>query len=68
VLAQTGHEIDPEALQQRVRARLSGFKVPGEVIVVDDIVRSPSGKPDYPWAQAVAKAASRDQAEAEQTD
>ncbi len=68
VLAQTGHEIDPEALKQRVRARVSGFKVPREVIVVDDIVRSPSGKPDYPWAQAVAKAASRDHAEAEQTD
>jgi 3-oxocholest-4-en-26-oate---CoA ligase len=63
VLPQTGHEIDPEAVRQHVRARLSGFKVPREVIVVDDIVRSPSGKPDYPWAKGVAEAALRDQNE-----
>ena len=63
VLPQSGHEIDPEAVRQHVHARLSGFKVPREVIVVDDFVRSPSGKPDYPWARAVAEAALRDQNE-----
>ena len=63
VLPQTGHEIDPEAVRRHVHARLSGFKVPREVIVVDDIVRSPSGKPDYPWARAFAEAALRDQNE-----
>jgi acyl-CoA synthetase (AMP-forming)/AMP-acid ligase II len=60
VLPRAGHEIDPEAVRQHVHSRLSGFKVPRDVIVVDDIVRSPSGKPDYPWAQAVAEAALRD--------
>jgi acyl-CoA synthetase (AMP-forming)/AMP-acid ligase II len=63
VLPQSGHEIDPETVRQHVHAKLSGFKVPREVIVVDDFVRSPSGKPDYPWARAVAEAALRDQSE-----
>ncbi len=63
VLARAGHEIDPEAVRQHVHARLSGFKVPRDILVVDHIVRSPSGKPDYPWAQAVAEAALRDRDE-----
>ena len=63
VLPQAGHEIDPEAIRQHVHAKLSGFKVPREILVVDDIVRSPSGKPDYRWAKAVAEAALRDQSE-----
>ena len=60
VLARAGNEIDPEAVRQHVHTRLSGFKVPRDIFVVDHIVRSPSGKPDYPWAQAVAGAALRD--------
>ncbi len=63
VRPRTGRAIDPEAVRKHVHARLSGFKVPRDVIVVDDIVRSPSGKPDYPWAQAVAEAALRDKDE-----
>jgi len=27
------------------------------VVVVDEVVRSPSGKADYPWAKQVAAAA-----------
>jgi len=57
VLARAGHEIDPEAVRRHVHARLSGFKVPRDILVVDHIVRSPSGKADYPWAQALAEAA-----------
>jgi acyl-CoA synthetase (AMP-forming)/AMP-acid ligase II len=37
-----------------VRERLAGYKVPRELHVVDKIVRSPSGKPDYPWAKGLA--------------
>ena len=36
---------------------MTGYKVPKVVIVVDQIVRSPSGKPDYPWARSVAESA-----------
>ena len=35
---------------------LAGYKVPRAVVFVDATVRSPSGKPDYRWAQATARA------------
>ena len=53
-----GCRIDTEGLRRYGRDRLTGYKVPKVVIVVDDIVRSPSGKPDYPWARSVAESAS----------
>jgi acyl-CoA synthetase (AMP-forming)/AMP-acid ligase II len=36
------------------RASLAGYKVPRDIVVVDTVVRSPSGKPDYRWAKAEA--------------
>jgi len=51
---------DPPALdelQSHARASLAGYKVPRELVVVDAIVRSPSGKPDYRWARAAARVA-----------
>ena len=38
-------------LSAHCRTRIAGYKVPRELHLVDVIVRSPSGKPDYPWAQ-----------------
>jgi len=43
-----------DALQQHSRAYLAGYKVPRELVLVDAIERSPSGKPDYRWARAVS--------------
>ena len=43
-----------EELQAHCRARIAGYKVPRELHVVDRVQRSPSGKPDYPWATAIA--------------
>jgi 3-oxocholest-4-en-26-oate---CoA ligase len=37
-----------------VRVSLAGYKVPKQVIFVDEVVRSPTGKADYRWAAAVA--------------
>jgi len=37
------------------RTYIAGFKVPRELHVVEQIRRSPSGKPDYPWAQQTAR-------------
>ena len=34
------------------RAHLAGYKVPRDVVLVDAIERSPSGKPDYRWARS----------------
>src|ERR1035437_2913698 len=53
-----GRHIDPETVRRHAHERLSGYKVPREVIVIDEMVRSPSGKPDYPWARSVAVSAS----------
>jgi len=36
------------------RKHVAGYKAPRFVRVVEKIVRSPSGKPDYPWAKRAA--------------
>ena len=41
-------------LAEHCRRSLAGFKIPRHLVVVDEIVRSPSGKPDYPWATNLA--------------
>ena len=43
-----------DALDAHCRGYLAGYKVPKEVHLVPEVVRSPSGKPDYPWAAQVA--------------
>ncbi len=41
-------------LDAHARRHISGYKAPRDVVFVDEIVRSPSGKPDYRWAKTVA--------------
>ena len=43
-----------DTLQRHSRVHLAGYKIPREVVLVDEIARSPSGKPDYRWARAAA--------------
>ena len=43
-------------LRDHCADHLAGYKVPRAVVFVDATVRSPSGKPDYRWAQATARA------------
>jgi acyl-CoA synthetase (AMP-forming)/AMP-acid ligase II len=43
-----------ESVQDECRRHIAGYKVPREIHYVDRIERSPSGKPDYRWAAAVA--------------
>jgi acyl-CoA synthetase (AMP-forming)/AMP-acid ligase II len=45
------------AIQDHCRTKIAGYKVPRELYVVDTVVRSPSGKPDYRWAKEVATGA-----------
>jgi acyl-CoA synthetase (AMP-forming)/AMP-acid ligase II len=42
-------------LDAHCRGYVAGYKVPKEVHLVPEVVRSPSGKPDYPWAGKVAR-------------
>jgi acyl-CoA synthetase (AMP-forming)/AMP-acid ligase II len=41
-------------LQTFCRTKIAGYKVPRQLHVVDEVVRSPSGKPDYQWALRTA--------------
>lgn len=41
-------------LAAHAREHIAAYKVPREVHLVDEVVRSPSGKADYRWAKATA--------------
>ena len=43
-----------DELRTLARGSLAGYKVPKQVLFVDRVVRSPSGKADYRWAAEVA--------------
>ncbi|HUV09638.1 MAG TPA: hypothetical protein VMX12_01590, partial [Acidimicrobiia bacterium] len=41
-------------IDAHVREHIAGYKAPRDLVFVDAIVRSPSGKPDYRWAKETA--------------
>jgi acyl-CoA synthetase (AMP-forming)/AMP-acid ligase II len=49
-----GRSVTLDELQAHARELIAGYKVPRRLIEVESIVRSPAGKPDYPWASKVA--------------
>jgi acyl-CoA synthetase (AMP-forming)/AMP-acid ligase II len=51
-----GAAVALEPIQTHCRTLLAGYKVPRQLHVVETIQRSPSGKPDYPWALRAATA------------
>jgi acyl-CoA synthetase (AMP-forming)/AMP-acid ligase II len=61
-VVQARESCDPalESIQEHCRTVIAGYKVPRELHVVETIQRSPSGKPDYRWAQEVAAKATAD--------
>lgn len=42
-----------DGLRAACAGHLAGYKLPRAVVVVDEVVRQPSGKPDYGWARRV---------------
>ena len=52
-----GLTLDLESLADHCRQTLAGYKTPRRLVIVDEVVRSPVGKADLRWAQAVAGAA-----------
>jgi 3-oxocholest-4-en-26-oate---CoA ligase len=42
-------------LAAHCRTHIASYKIPRELHVVEQLRRSPSGKPDYPWAQELAR-------------
>jgi acyl-CoA synthetase (AMP-forming)/AMP-acid ligase II len=57
VSVRPGSSVDLTSLQDHCRNVIAGYKVPRALHVVDEVVRSPSGKPDYRWAATVATSA-----------
>lgn len=56
VQARDNHSLDVAELQAHARHEIAGYKVPRSFWLVDEIQRSPTGKPDYPWALEHAQA------------
>ena len=54
VQPRAGHVPTLEALAVHCKHKIAGYKVPRSLYLVERIERSPSGKPDYPWAKALA--------------
>jgi 3-oxocholest-4-en-26-oate---CoA ligase len=50
----SGSDPDLAELVTHCKARLAGYKAPKHLVVVDRVLRSPSGKADYRWARDVA--------------
>jgi 3-oxocholest-4-en-26-oate---CoA ligase len=62
VVARAGEdELTSDALVAHVARRLADYKKPRSIVFVADIRRSPSGKADLRWAQAVAAGEDPDQ-------
>lgn len=57
VSAGAGAAIDQTALIDFARTRLAGYKMPRQLVVVDQVQRAANGKSDYKWAKEVALAA-----------
>ena len=53
-----GAAVTVEELRAHCAPHLADYKIPRAVVVAGEIVRSPSGKPDYAWAKAFAEEAS----------
>ena len=52
-----GASITLEELQEFASAHVARYKLPKDVVIVETVVRSPSGKADYRWARDQAIAA-----------
>jgi acyl-CoA synthetase (AMP-forming)/AMP-acid ligase II len=54
VAARSGRTPDLDALVRHCESRVARYKLPRALVSVPEIVRSPSGKPDYGWARSIA--------------
>ena len=54
VRAASSREPSLADLRDFCRDRLAGYKVPRQLCLVDEVVRSPAGKADYRWARDTA--------------
>jgi acyl-CoA synthetase (AMP-forming)/AMP-acid ligase II len=51
-----GTHLDLDELDAHCRPHLAAYKLPRDLVLVEQVRRSPSGKPDYDWARRTATA------------
>jgi acyl-CoA synthetase (AMP-forming)/AMP-acid ligase II len=54
IQARPGTVVEADDIRRLCQGTLTGYKIPRQVVTVEQVLRSPSGKPDYPWAKQVA--------------
>lgn len=54
VSARDGKQLTLANVQEEARKYIAGYKIPRELHVAPEVIRSPSGKPDYKWAKEYA--------------
>jgi fatty-acyl-CoA synthase len=54
VRVRDGHVVDDAGLLAEAEHHIARYKLPKQIVYVDEIVRSPSGKADYRWAARTA--------------
>ncbi len=47
--------LDADELVNFARTHLSGYKLPKQIVFVDEVKRAPNGKADYKWAKQIAE-------------
>ena len=52
-----GHSLTLDMVSDYCRTALAGYKIPRRIVVVDEVERTPAGKPNYRWAKETALAA-----------
>jgi fatty-acyl-CoA synthase len=52
-----GSEVDSDALRKFARTRLAAFKLPKQLVLVDEVRRAANGKADYAWARKTVEEA-----------
>lgn len=57
VALRDGAQVTEDSLREAAARELARYKLPKAFVFVDQIVRAPSGKPDYRWAKATAEKA-----------
>jgi fatty-acyl-CoA synthase len=54
-----GADVTVSSLLAEAAVHIARYKLPKDVVFVDEIVRSPAGKADYRWAREIAAASAR---------
>ena len=49
--------IDTECVRRHCASHLASYKIPRDLVCVDEVIRSPAGKADYRWARDAARKA-----------